>query len=389
MTSPRSALRAGLMVSLVAACAPAFGAISGDAELLRLVAKGHRANVGRIKSWQGGASVLDSRSGGQVTPRSARSEVEFVYDAQRETSRWNWQVVEAELGGTAQPGDRYRRSVMVTRDMAYELTYPVGQEEKPRRLEALAPEDIRPQIKAHDFDPLLLLTCRGEDIHDLLMWYHGRKDSPAMAGRVDREGNLVTFERELEGGLTRYIFDLSKGCGLVSFFCRDGDVYEEEWIYSYEEQDGTFVPTKVSWRHQMAPDQAGGALTTREVTLSETVLNEDIEGSQFELASLGLRPGDQIHDGLLDVVYTYGDTRYPMSGLDMALPEADEALGATTAAPEPSDRPDPPMASAPPVPTQAGRPGGGFPWLAATIGGIGLVLALWRASALLRRGSRT
>jgi len=305
-----SAGRAAMLVFMCvcSTCSAARGAIEGDVELLRLVANGNKSNLDKIATWTGRAVVSDSHLGDRSRVRTASSSVQLAYDRSQQAKRWNWRVLEADglPDADAQPA-LYSKNVMLKGDLAYQLHIPDPAVSDYRRVELLDAASLQISPRGDDFDPLFYLTCRGDDVHDLMMFYYNERNNARIDGKITREADIVTFQRPLADTVDRYRFDLSKQGALVSFSRTEQDVYEEEWDFEYELEGGVWAPKSVTWRHEMEGNQAQERTTLREVIFHKNALNEPVTPAEFSLDKLGLRPGDHVHDQRLDILYRYGD----------------------------------------------------------------------------------
>jgi len=349
--SHRSLVWLFAVVATFSPLATAAGAIQGDVELLRLVARGQRANLGRICTWQGEAVLVnawyegDSNNPSMQIKRSAT----FVCDLESPANRSAVTVLEAPSARsfTAPPGHdaaKYRReshyttSSMVKNQTLYQLRIPRFAADMPHRLRITSTREAGGvQNTPERFDPKWYLTIRGRDVHELLMSYYSNADHPDLTASVRRKGDIITLECPLKGSVTRYEFDLSQGCNLVSFAQNLPQRHREDWTFRYEQVSGVFVPRDVQVDSISFPD--GDTETrrhsSRRVSFLKNTVNEPIPTSQFELERLGLKEGDIVTDERIGVDYRYGHPEGKLSDSDLprtssALAVSDSDASATT-----------------------------------------------------------
>ena len=293
-------------------CQPSFGGVEGDIELLRQVAEGHRANRESIRTWRGTATMTSaSRYRGMGGPAGievykSRDEVAFVYDAGAEATRWNCQRVSgtATRDGKELEEESTRRwfdNGMLKDGASFELSPMMWGAQGNLIRRSLTIEERRGSY----LDPMYYLSERGQDIHERMMYYMERSESEKVSGTVSRSGDIVTFDVQQEGSLTRWQFDISQGCNLVTRLTA-GPSVTENWTREYEKVAGVFLPKRVIEGYTAKGGDEFERSIQREVTFTNQAVNEPVNPSEFELAALGVQPGDWVRDNRTNTGYAYG-----------------------------------------------------------------------------------
>jgi peroxiredoxin len=154
-------------------------------------------------------------------------------------------------------------------------------------------------------DPMYYLSERGQDIYDRMMYYVDRSESEKVSGTVSRSGDIVTFEVRQESSMTRWQFDASQGCNLVTRLAA-GPSVTENWTREYEKIAGAFVPKLVVEGYTAKGGDEFERSIQREITFTNQAVNEPVNPSEFELAALGVQPGDWVRDNRTNTGCAYG-----------------------------------------------------------------------------------
>ncbi len=324
-----SGQRMGLLVCCLLALSPALGiqgppayaGLDGDVELLRLVAEGNRANRESIVSWQGRARTVWGIGGGESVAgvTASTSEAEFVWSSAQGARRWRLSMTGP---GTEQAAKEQEVTVdgMVVDGTLSVITTFSDQPGKLRALTIRPVGDVPVSRRTPDFDPMHYLGRDGEDMHDQMVFYFENAAHPKIQGLVTREGDIVALERPLGDWVSRYVFDLSKGCNLIAYRM-DGPASTGTWDAEYEAVDGVFVPVKVVKTHVERDENGRQTRSTRsEVTFEGNEVNQPLAPGEFTLRALGVRNGDRVQDDRLLLTYTCREE----DGIDTQLDPADE-----------------------------------------------------------------
>ena len=303
-----------LPLSAVQIC---FGEIKGDIGLLKMVADGYEAHLAKLKTWQGQASIKSSvprGTGGQeVIGQKGQYRADFLIDRSGNTVRWRWFTIE-KIGN--KEGQEIKT---VTRPLAgmskgkcdYVLFYSGYGQRGERRSLNIYPRNRWPRhFEGIGFDPIHILT---KEIYpgllEQLRYYYELQSEGKLNfsnGGITRQGDIVTLETENDRGdygriITRFVFDLSKGCCLREFFT-SSRVSENRCKLDYEKIADVFVMKSVYHMHR---DKRQASV--RNATLSNTVVNNPIDETEFTLGRLGLKCGDTIKDTRTNLTYIFGE----------------------------------------------------------------------------------
>ena len=328
-SSPSLVGVAGL--SVLSVCLAANAAISGDVELLRMVAIQHDANREGIVTWQGAATIYEKILGSDSKTREIQSVASFVYDRTLDATRWNWTVnndtlAEKEEGVYSLPVI----SNGMTKGPAYYAFGLVSPEKdkRPYFLRIFPRADSTKAMHGYALDPMWYLSRAGEDIATRLNWIHKHADQWSI-WEVKRNGDSVIVEYDDGEVLNRYEFDMSKGGNLTSFLATEPG-RRGQWQYDYVQTDGIWIPQGVVRTKHRISDGVMVEVQRREVQWTENRINEPVDPSEFALAKLGVRPGDIVTDRRLGIEYGYMGTIY---GGEDELPEKlfDESPGGSDA----------------------------------------------------------
>jgi hypothetical protein len=289
------------LIVCVLAAGPAFGQIRGDTEALAEVARRHRANKERITTWQGRVRVSSTSAWPDRAERSEISEtasVEFVWDVTSERKRWNWKWESASSRDRDQPPQHHDMGVEsgVVKDGAY-YWLRTPDRSKPCTIIIYPASEAAP-VTSSPFtsvlDPEFWLGHLGRKTDKYFQHlYDGRKSAGIASWLVTRNGEMVVTElKDDTMGVRRSEVSLAEGGNLTSFVSRNRAV-EEEWIWSYEQVAGVWVPKEISVRHEQKSPRA---TTTRKMTWLKNVVNKPVTDEAFSLAAMGAQELDVVSD---------------------------------------------------------------------------------------------
>jgi hypothetical protein len=129
-TRPAAQAAPGTAPAAAAVGDGATARVRGDKRLLLLVADGFEANLGKLATWRGEATVEtwsdDGGPPGADGPRRARAAVTFVYDRRADAARWEWR----QLDGAAPGGEAFKPYLtagLQAKDRLYRIqSFPLG-----------------------------------------------------------------------------------------------------------------------------------------------------------------------------------------------------------------------------------------------------------------------
>jgi len=256
----------------------------GDAELLRLVAEAHRANVDKIMTWRGRVTVTTTGVHGMPYPENAV--VEFAYDRSKRASLWKW-IAQNDAGADEgdirdMPMGALRHGMIIDGSLYWLNAKDVG---TPFASLTIAPaSQIKRSPMGFDFQVMYWLSDDYDDVGRRFRLYYDLhkqgQDLPDVC--VVRVGEKVILEIKRDDLLNRYTVDLSQGALLVAY-----DAGTSEWRFTNEEHGGAWVRKAISyvWRSH-----------NRKLVWTENVVNEPLAPDEFSLARLGVRKGNRAFD---------------------------------------------------------------------------------------------
>lgn len=303
------------------------GSITGDIELLPVIAKGFKDNLDKIKTWKGKATVHTSKDN-LVTAegsdpakpttikdgiRDVTESAEFIIDVGADNLRWSREIIE----GTIQNEQGVRMlKLTITAGLSTDLDsyinpYLPDQREKAPRHIVSHPKGTIQQSRAMDaFNPFYIMkNDLDEDkvISEQLVHYYNWQNNNILkstTGFIKKEGEIVTFEtdfiKETDGKTVKIynkkVFDLSKGCNPIELIHTwQGGTYR--WQVEYEEVAGVFVPNAIIFDYSYSPpnQEFQGHL---DITIITEMLNEVISPDEFTFEKIGVRPGDYVTENI-------------------------------------------------------------------------------------------
>jgi hypothetical protein len=348
----RQTLSAILLPVLVFAALPCRAELQGDKELVLLVANGFKANFDSLTSWRGQASVQEASHDTKGRASDRKSTIEYAYDRDSGASRWSWRQMDGRVNGAFEPP--YVANGMVKDDRLYRMSIIAP---GPRTHTAVCkvqpkPDGPLPVGGTNDeFHPLYHMKQIGWDTYGTLMWYYQYADNPNLKhSSVSRKGTLVTLEINDGMRWNRYVFDTSQGCNMVTYVAGDA-LAETTYNAKFTESSGVFVPVSVNWKLvSRGNDQTSERDMTVDFIRSE--VNANIDPSEFSLDSLGMLPGDRVHDDVSGLKYEFK----PEAVVLKAAPLSPDALGSSDASADGADDAAVPASASAPAEAAANAP---------------------------------
>jgi hypothetical protein len=296
---------------------PVNAVITGDTELLKLIADGYEVNLEKLRTWKGSAIVSSSKIFGEWSDERHPSnykqestyESNFLIDRELNANRWNSQTIKENV---EEKGKVIKKEQMCFGGIAkgeydYRLDFSKLKEfeDRPRTL-LIRNKEIMPQNFLSDtFNPVYAIEKeigRSSKMANKLRFYSENVNKTKTNGFITREGDIVKLETRYIGDkynefgevVTQYVFDLSKGCNILEFSTINAQ-NENHWKLDYEKKSDVFVVKKISVTYK---NKRPGFdfTTTKEATLTTEMVNEPIDSTEFEFDKIGLRPGDYILD---------------------------------------------------------------------------------------------
>jgi hypothetical protein len=249
----------------------------------------HRANIDRIRSWQGIARVTDQQSFDALRLKSI-AEVKFAYDSKQQASRWNWHNVVVEP-----QSDLLENISGMKKDSQFMRFGWYSQKMRPRGM--IYSEDSRDgQLGnlSYDFDPMWYYCVHGTTYETRLLPFYEftvNKTKGFVPWKLTFEGDLLIYESNDGGNINRYELDLAKD-GMLARFMVDSIVVREEYEHNWTKVKDIWVPSKFTYRHF-----ANKALDReRTVEFQSNELNQDAPALDFGPKSLGMKSGEVVFD---------------------------------------------------------------------------------------------
>jgi hypothetical protein len=316
----------------------ALAGVEGDPEVLRMVAKGNRANRQSIVTWKGEASLVFSSSKGASKKWWHTGEAEFVCDAESGSKRWNYKTLalrHLENGREWTSPPEFRNTMF--RDDAYYKYARSEAQSGPMQLVIRTADDgrrfVRPFLQT--FDPYYYFTGKEGDLTEVLLGYAEGVDNSNLEATISRDGDLVVLEqpgeRRNSGWTTRYTFDLSKGCNLVHYLNTSPDGgYVDDHSYEFELVNGVWVPRKVVMLRVRHEHEGRMDVHHRAITFTSNTVNAPLDPSEFNIEMMGIRPGDSVVDYRTDEHRRY---RWPQSEAAAPAPASEAEVPGENAPP--------------------------------------------------------
>ena len=301
----------GLMALLVLTDAWGQTPRRGDKALLRLVAGENKANRSALRTWQGKVTFKTSTAQAlpQVKKQRAGQTRTITYAWDGAARRYSFLTNEPWEGAGDKPAfpfTQLRWGAIRTPEGYFHVTPWKGEDKKDGKRKRPITIFDRPTLQigppsaesrddfSPDFDPILYMDVMREDAYPWLMGLHDNWERyKHYELGVIRAGEQVTVTiRQAKVLDQRYIFDLGKGGNLVSNHNQD-DLVEAKRSREFNKISDVWVP--VSARTEMR-NLSSGVVDLAEVTWFENKVNQPVPPSAFALASLGLKPGDEVND---------------------------------------------------------------------------------------------
>jgi hypothetical protein len=287
--------------------------IQGDRELLKAITETHKANIDKIKTWQGEAEVdLHVEQPGYVLAMKAKAA--FVADRDRDAVRWDWAVSEKTRRSTMEDpvevSPPYHIRQMLS-DGIFFNSMPMLEDAAGQRHNALViwpRAEFQKWRSDEEFNPWDYLNHPTHDIYGtLLLWYNNPNDREISGGlRIDRTGERVRVVRSYvpwnmpSMGLNvfEHEFDLSQGGNLTRYRVLAAAIHHEELIqWTYKEVRGAWLPSvSSSSTHNEGPEGENLSKRSKRVEFTRQTVNEPLDASAFTVEAMGVAPGTPVTD---------------------------------------------------------------------------------------------
>jgi len=296
---------------------PVNAGIEGDRDLLILVANGYKANMDRLVTWKGRATIEQTFVHGEERKRWHSDWASFAVDKASGAKRWNrHQLVNRGVANGVEDADPPCLQSCMFKDGAY---YVYSYEENPElspgfrgHVNIRAEEAAKVNPYGRDFDPFFYFGDGGRDFHQLLTMLASDDAAGLVTGRATRREDVIAFEQwgtGPDGGprQTLWEFDLAQGCNLIHYVHRAPERgYLDEHRFSYNSTNGVFVPQKVTFHKERREHAGRHDVTDWTVEFTENQVNERLAPSEFTFEAMEVLPGALVMDDRLGLRYTYG-----------------------------------------------------------------------------------
>jgi hypothetical protein len=272
-------------------------------EILNVVVQEHRANLGRLQTWTGTALIADKTSRNGQLESKTKYDVAFAVDRVHDAFRWDRRTVETARyeNGKEVPGlpeGLWSESGMRKGDDFYRLG-PRKPDARGQIASVNTPAAIHPGPASTDFDPLSFFGAHGQDVAERFRYFYEYSGNPALTWKTTRDHDRLTVESDVGVSVNRYVVDLAQGANLVEWYLLDRDATgkepqgETKMTWEHEQVAGVWVPKKVVYYDE---DRRRGTRSDRTIDWRDQRVNEPLPADTFSLATLGVRPGDQVVD---------------------------------------------------------------------------------------------
>lgn len=319
--------RGSILSVLAMVCLAGFPAtltaqITGDRELLRLVAVQNRANRDAIITWSGSlqeSQHLVGRFGTDDVDLVREWQVDYSFDRVRRLYAVRYRQLRESGKKNGQP---FTDDTLVTwgairlPDVFLRVPHwrePVAPDDRPMRPDLVLCNlaDERKNIMSPDFDPFHFFMIISSDTHDRLMAFYKASLDPArqpIPTLVERKGNLVSVRIGIEPVTELSVFDLDQGANPVEIDGK-GSNHRNVIKTSFVQVSGVWVPATASIvsRHNSGPQ------SDRTLTWTSNNINKDLDEHAFSPTWLGIRKGDKVRDKRTGAEYLYDEETDPLT----------------------------------------------------------------------------
>lgn len=191
---------AAIGIIMLANVQAGVGVIEGDLALLKVIADGYEANLAKLATWAGEASIVSSVSnetGQGAMRRQEKYKAEFLLNRELDAVRWKWFCLEEFDPKTGQwhSSDVKPTFGLTKGDCDYVLTFQGrAVQEAPRGLNIYRRDGWPDHFEGVGFDPLHILAKEiYPDVVGQLRYYHRLGDTMKSNGSITREGDIVTL----------------------------------------------------------------------------------------------------------------------------------------------------------------------------------------------------
>lgn len=282
---------------------PCGAEITGDTELLQLIAAEWQANREKIRTWQGTVRRISNSLSADPDEVDIYREgtVAFAYSRAKQAKRWNYsydKFVRVE-GGNRRPVEMPSSNGMLKGGAFYSYQPPLDAQPSHSVL-VHEPSEVSFGPASSAFDPMFWFTDYGQNLAKLFKFYYENSDTHDR--RIRRDGSIVTVETT-GPILNRHIVDLSQGGNLIRYEGAGPNI-SETWTFSYEQRKGVWLPRKTTFENK---NERSNETTIVKMEWTNQILNEELPQETFSLAALRARPGDLVKD-------TRSGTEYQFQG---------------------------------------------------------------------------
>jgi hypothetical protein len=304
----------------VAYCIAASAEMTGDRQLLVEVATRYSENLAKLKTWKGKAEARKhSVANDPQEPRDWLSEwkVDFACapgDARDGSYRYDMDLYKhvAIVEGVEQPRLRPTRSIGIYHNgVVSQLDY-VTDNPRAARIARISKGRLwEGGFHYGSFDPLWFYTYSGTWLDEYLMRRVEVFDKEHANGSVSREGDHITLINEFGGVSIVQVMDLARGGNRVHYLCSETDQgfrlttsIETTWT----EINGCWTPDTVTYSN--STDREGSVETSSmKIHWTEQQVNREFKADEFSIDRLGLRPGDNVDNGITGKMEIVGDDK--------------------------------------------------------------------------------
>lgn len=252
-------------------------------------------NWNRIVFWNGTATVDDWESDSEGKDRHTRNTIEFFFDRHARQLRWRSNLAHPSDGDSpSSKGSVTRIDRMVKHCGIYK---PLGQGIQIDELRA--PRDF---FAMREFDLVSVLTGGIDDMAGALCRVGGKFQLPAdwlsNPTRLERDDRLTVRHQDADVSIA---IDSSNPDTLSELERRTAKG-TENWRFKYQRVDSVWLPSEVEINLDRTPDSRKNR---RVIRFQQSIVNRNIDPSEFELIKLGVRSGDLIRDTRSNVQYVF------------------------------------------------------------------------------------
>jgi hypothetical protein len=289
---------------------PAYAAPDGDKEVLQSIVKAYSKNWDALRTWKGEATIEQTsewKSPNEKISNRWKAKVKFRFDKQAGSLRWEMENTLVKFND---------------KDLALDtmcgivhggLLYEVKSNEGGNGFHFLHIRDgsLPFEEGRERFDPMTYVQGRSRDLLKSFRFYIDNIDNPKLTpSTIKREGSLAVHSIGDPGStINAETYDLSKGGNIVLYYAKD-PIAERTAKTEYVETSGVYLPSLVQIDYaSTAPTHSSKSKTT--ITFTKTIVNEEIPDEEFDVETLGVKPGDPVFNHITGVSDHYKTSRRP------------------------------------------------------------------------------